>query len=159
VLGSAVTLGAVRSGTGANVMPADFGPSIPTVHTGFVPEQAPLQRTSLDPAAAAARRATAVPARKLPEQAATPQRRPAGTLDTVPRPVLVTASGKRVPSSTNAATAVRASLRTSPQRGATPLHASRQPAKRQPAAGAAESVTRVPAAGTAPHDSPQSMPP
>jgi hypothetical protein len=108
-----------------------------TVHAP-VPEQAPLQLAKTEPAAAVAVRVT-VPGGTDCEQVA-PQLMPAGLLVTVPEPVpffvTVKVTGVAVKVAVTEAAAVTAHV-------PVPEHAPLQPAKVEPAAGAAVRVTTV----------------
>jgi hypothetical protein len=131
---------------------------MPTEQLGLEPAQAPLQRTSFEPRAARARRSTGVPARNCAEQLGL-QETPVGVLRTMPRPRVVTASGKRVPASTKVATAARGAAAVTRQVVATPLQAPLQPENRQPSEAAATSPTAVRMGYDVAHAGGQSMPP
>jgi len=124
-----------------------------------VPLQAPVQPANVDPDAAVAVRVTCVPLGKFALQVLG-QLMPAGLLVTVPvpEPVVVTASwtGGTVEVSNSAVTEV-AALRVTTQ-VSVPLQAPLQPAKVDPDAAAAVSVTCVPLAKFEVHVPGQLMP-
>jgi hypothetical protein len=123
-----------------------------------VPEQAPLQPAKLEPAAAAAVSVTAAPEAKLPVQVL-PQLMPVGLEVTAPVPVpaRVTASAK-LDELLKVAVTARAAVIDTVQVDV-PVHAPLQPAKLEPLAAAAVSVTEAPLAKFALHVAPQLMPP
>src|SRR5881628_2950059 len=128
-----------------------------TVH-GPVPEQPPpLQPVKVEPAAGGAVSVTTVPLPNAAEHVA-PQEIPAGALVTVPlpAPVLLTVSVKvctaKVAVTVVAAVSVTVQVPVPEQ--PPPL----QPAKVEPAAGAAVKVTAVPLANAAEHVAPHEIP-
>src|SRR5687768_17347656 len=131
---------------------------IETVHAP-VPEHAPLQPANVEPLDAAAVSVTDVPLATLALQVA-PQLTPDGFEVTVPVPPpdFVTLSAKLVVELLNVAVTVRAAVIETVQ-VLVPVHAPLQPAKVEPLAAAAVSVTEVPLAYGALQLPPQSMPP
>ena len=121
-----------------------------------VPVHAPLQPVKAEPAEGLAARLTTAPEPKVAEQAA-PQLIPLGRLVTVPEPVpdLLTVRenvGTKV--AVTATSEVRATVQVPVPEQAEPL----QPAKAEPAAGAAVRVTVAPELNAAVHAAPQLMP-
>jgi hypothetical protein len=121
-----------------------------------VPEQAPLQPAKEEPAAGAAVRVIGVPEGKDCEQVA-PQLMPAGLLLTVPAPapLLVTdrVTGSRLKVAVTAVAWVTVTAQVP-----VPEQAPLQPAKDEPAEGAAVSVTVVPEVTDCEHVAPQLIP-
>src|SRR6185369_306071 len=131
----------------------EVGPPMVSVHDA-VPEHAPLQPRNTMPAPGAAVSVTAVLGRKSALQVV-PQLMPAGTLLTVPAPVVATVSGI-VPWTNDAFTLAALFIGTT--HAPMPPHAPDHPPNTKPAAGVAVRVTAVPDANEALQVVPQSMP-
>jgi hypothetical protein len=128
------------------------------VQVGAEPLQSLLQPVKIDPLLATAVSVTSVPGAMVRVQTA-PQSIPAGVLDTVPPPVpaFATESSTAGGGVVKLATTVVARLIVTEQ-GAVPLQAPLQPAKVEPAAAAAVSVSFVPGATISSQSAPQAMP-
>jgi hypothetical protein len=74
---------------------ADFDPSIVSEHVGWLPEQLPLQAENVQPGVGVAVSVTVVPVANDAVQV-WPQLTPAGLLETVPLPLVETASANSV---------------------------------------------------------------
>jgi hypothetical protein len=121
-----------------------------------VPEQAPLQPANDEPAAGAAVRVLAVPGVTDCEQVA-PQLMPAGLLVTVPEPVPPFVTDSVTGTRLNVAVTEAAALTVTAQ-VPVPEQAPPQPAKDEPAAGAAVRVMAVPDVTDCEQVAPQLMP-
>jgi len=123
-----------------------------------VPEQAPPHPLNLDPVPGVAVNCTTVPFAKLAAQVG-PQLMPEGELVTVPVPVpvKVTVSGTLEFAILNVAVTELAEFKVT-EHAAVPEHAPDQPAKTEPAAGAAVNCTTLPAVKLALHAFPQLIP-
>ncbi len=130
---------------------------IVTVQVLVVPVQPPPQPVKVEPAAGVAVNVTAVPLVNDAEQVA-PQEMPAGALVTVPEPAPAVVNESVNDGSANVAVTLWAALITTVQVLAVPEHAPLQPAKVEPAAGAAVKVTAVPLVNAAEQVAPQEMP-
>lgn len=121
-----------------------------------VPVHAPLQPVKAEPAAGLAARLIAAPEANVAEQLA-PQLIPAGTLVTVPVPVPDLLTFK-VNVGTNVAVTATSEVKLTVQEPVPEQAAPLQPAKVEPGAAAAVSVTAVPELKGAVQEAPQLMP-
>lgn len=123
-----------------------------------VPEHAPVHPEKTDPVAGVAVSVTAVPELKVAVQVE-PQLTPAGAEETVPVPVpcFATVSEKLAVEALKVAVTLAAAFSVTTQVDV-PEHEPLHPAKAEPAAGVAVSVTAVPVVNVAVQVAPQSSP-
>ena len=127
-----------------------------TVTVQAVPEQAPVQPAKVEPAAGVAVRVTTVPGVTDCEQLV-PQLIPAGVLVTVPPPEPLFVTESVTGAMLNVAV-TKVAVLTVTEQVLVPEHAPVQPAKVEPAAGAAVRVTAVPGVTDCEQVVPQLMP-